>query len=147
MRLDAQIWVLDTSRENGLSIMNVKNAAATCAEVSPVTVKTLTKNLKHATIAERYSITVNAIMNKTTEYVPSVVAAVMELKKRYVQQCLQFPLTSRDITEAEYVAVNLPYKLRNMKMKHMRDAEVNHASDCAYWVSEPCNCLTARDCD
>jgi hypothetical protein len=43
--------------------------------------------------------------------------AVALLTKRYHEQCLKFPLTRDHVTLEEYVRVNLPYAVNNLKEK------------------------------
>lgn len=53
-------------------------------------------------------------------FTPSVVDATIALKRRYADICLQYPLTRDSVTEAQYVAENLKYKLLNMRVEHAR---------------------------
>jgi hypothetical protein len=58
---------------------------------------------------------------KQTDQTPSAVLAVIALKRRYSELCERFPLTRDTVTEAQYVAENLRYKLLNMRAERQCD--------------------------
>ena len=85
-------------------------------------------------------------METDREYTPSIVDAAIELKKRYAEICLRYPLTRDSVSEAQYVGENLKYQLLNMRAKQAaKIAPEPHASDCSIWVGEDCDCITGKD--